>query len=84
MEYVNVHEAKSTLSRLLDAVESGAKSEIVIARNGKPVAKLVAVDVLPPRRPVRLGLAKGKFRLPDDFDADNDYIAKMMTGELKG
>jgi prevent-host-death family protein len=82
MTSINVHEAKTHLSRYLEAVETGVEKEIVIARNGRPVAKLVAVDAAP-RRPVQLGLAKGTFRLPDDFDADNDYIAKLMTGELK-
>jgi prevent-host-death family protein len=83
MTSINVHQAKTHLSRYREAVETGAEKEVVIARNGRPVAKLVPIDAAP-RRPVRLGLAKGKFRLPDDFDADNDYIAKLMIGELKG
>jgi prevent-host-death family protein len=83
MTSINVHQAKTHLSRYLEAIETGAEKEVVIARNGRPVAKLVPIDAAP-RRPVRLGLAKGKFRLPDDFDADNDYIAKLMIGELKG
>lgn len=80
MTSVNIHQAKTHLSRYLEAVETGAEEEIVIARNGRPIAKLVAVDAKP-RRPIRLGLAKGTFRLPDDFDADNDYITKLMVGE---
>lgn len=81
MERVNIHEAKSRLSQLVQAVEDGTQAEIIIARNGRPAAKLVAIDS-PRKRPIRLGLAKGKFRLPEDFDADNDYIAKLFHGEI--
>lgn len=80
MVQVNIHEAKTRLSQLVQAVEDGTESEFVIARNGRPVAKLVAVDA-PPKRRLRFGFAKGQFKLPDDFDADNDYIAKLFHGE---
>ena len=61
---VNVHEAKTHLSRLLERVERG--QEIVIARAGKPVARLVPVDPEPKRRPI--GRDKGKIWMSDDFD----------------
>ncbi len=80
MEQVNIHEAKSRLSQLIQSVEDGTQSEVVIARNGRPVAKLVAVDA-PAKRRLRFGFAKGRFKLPDDFDADNDYITKLFHGE---
>jgi prevent-host-death family protein len=64
LDTVNVHEAKTHLSRLLERVERG--QEITIARAGKPVAKLVPVDPVPGRRP--LGLDKGKIWISDDFD----------------
>ena len=60
MATVNMHEAKSSLSRLVEAVESGAESEIIIARNGKPAARLVPVEQK--KGGVRLGLAAGKYR----------------------
>jgi prevent-host-death family protein len=63
MDTVNVHEAKTQLSRLLERVAKG--EEILIARNGKPVAKLVAVSGTP-RSPGRL---KGRLRIGKDFDA---------------
>ena len=44
MNRVNMLEAKTHLSRLVDAVESGAEKEIIIARNGKPAAKLVPIE----------------------------------------
>jgi prevent-host-death family protein len=62
---VNVHEAKTHLSRLLERVESG--EVIVIARSGKPVAKLVPMDpATAGKRP--LGLYKGQIWMSDDFD----------------
>ncbi len=81
MTQVNMHEAKSRLSQLVEAVENGTMSEIVIARNGKPAAKLVAVGAAM-RRPIRFGLGKGMFKMPDDFDADNEHIAKLFHGAL--
>jgi prevent-host-death family protein len=65
MQHVNIHAAKTQLSRLLDAVASG--EEVVIARAGKPVARLVPFqDGNRPRR--QLGTLAGKFTVPDDFD----------------
>ena len=69
-------EAKTHLSRLVDAVESGAETEFIIARNGKPAARLVALETKPVGK--RIGVAKGKFVVPDDIDADNDLIAEMF------
>jgi prevent-host-death family protein len=63
MDMVNVHEAKTHLSRLLSRVSRG--EEIVIAKDGKPVAKLTAVSPHE-RKPGRL---KGRIRIGKDFDA---------------
>jgi len=63
MDMVNVHEAKTHLSRLLDRVARG--EEIVIAKGGHPVAKLIAIAPRE-RRPGRL---KGRIRIGKDFDA---------------
>jgi prevent-host-death family protein len=62
---VNIHEAKTHLSRLLEDVAAGA--EVVIAKAGKPVARLVPVDTVP--RPKRLGLLRGRIKVPADFNA---------------
>lgn len=62
---VNIHEAKTHLSRLVAEVAEGG--EIVIARAGKPVARLVPLAAAP--LPKTLGLLEGKVRVPDDFDA---------------
>jgi prevent-host-death family protein len=62
---VNIHEAKTHLSRLVERVEAG--EEVVIARAGRPVAKLVAYR---PRRESRApGLLRGQIRLADDWDS---------------
>ncbi len=64
MTLVNIHEAKTHLSRLLARVVEG--EEIVIAKSGKPVARLVAVERRSRRRV--FGQDRGLFEVPDDFD----------------
>ncbi len=64
MDTVNIHEAKTHLSRLVEEVAAGA--EIVISKNGVPRAKLVPLDA---SRKLKFGVMKGKLRYPDDFDA---------------
>ena len=76
MTTVNIFEAKTNLSRLIEAVETGKESEIIIARNGRPAARLVALE--PKLGRVRLGLAKGKFEIPDDIDEANPEIARLF------
>lgn len=63
MDTVNIHEAKTHLSRLVEEVAEGA--EIVIAKNGVPRAKLVPLGRT---RLLKFGVLKGKIRYPDDFD----------------
>ena len=64
MKQINIHQAKTELSKLVERAEAG--EEIVIARAGKPAAKLVPLTRARGRR--RLGLLDGKFRIPDDFN----------------
>ncbi len=70
---VNIHEAKTHLSRIVDEVAAGA--EIVIAKAGKPLARLSPISA--PVKKKRLGLLKGKIKVPDDFNAPlpDDIIA---------
>ncbi len=75
MSTINMLEAKSNLSELVRAVESGEQEEILIARNGVPAARLVP---LKKKSRVRRGVAEGKYVIPDDIDADNDLIAEMF------
>jgi len=68
---VNIHEAKTHLSKLLERVLLG--EEVIIARAGKPIAKLVAIEPAPKNR--ILGSAKGEFVVPEDF---NDPLPKEI------
>ncbi|HTU63071.1 MAG TPA: type II toxin-antitoxin system prevent-host-death family antitoxin [Polyangiales bacterium] len=79
MRRVNVHEAKTELSKLLEAVESGER--IVIARAGKPVAVLSAYK--PAMRKRTLGQFRGQGRIREDFDALPDDMASAFEGESK-
>lgn len=76
MHAVNMLEAKSSLSRLVEAIEQGEEREIIIARNGRPAAKLVAMDVAMPG--LRVGVAKGVFEVPDNIDTSNDEVARLF------
>jgi prevent-host-death family protein len=78
MTPINMFEAKSQLSKLVELVESGAEAEIIIARNGKPAARLVPMHHRAPGR--RIGVAEGQFSVPDDLDAESDVIAVMLGG----
>jgi prevent-host-death family protein len=76
MAVVNMHEAKTHLSRLVERAEAG--EEVVIARAGKPVARLVAfVDERAPRTP---GGWKGRIKIAPDFDELPDEIVAAFEG----
>lgn len=66
MQTVNIHEAKTQFSRFVDQAEAG--EEIVIARAGKPVARLVAL-ASQDSKPRKLGLGKKIFTFPEQFDS---------------
>lgn len=76
METVNIHEAKTHLSRLVERAASG--ESIVIAKAGRPMVRLVAVDAPPMRR---IGFMAGEFVVPDDFD---DMAADLIADEFEG
>jgi len=67
VESVNVHAAKTHFSRLVDEAAGG--QEIIIAKAGKPVAKLVPLTPLTPRPKRRIGILQGLAVIPPDFDA---------------
>jgi len=77
MQTVNMLEAKSTLSRLVEAIEQGQQREIIIARNGRPAAKLVPIDASAEDK--RIGVAQGKFDVPDNIDLHNEEIARLFV-----
>lgn len=78
MKSINMLQAKSSLSRLVEAIETGQEKEIVIARNGRPAAKLVPVEAGSPGS--RIGVAKGKFDVPESIDLHNDEVARLFRG----
>ena len=75
---VNVHEAKTHLSKLLERVALG--EEVVIAKAGTPVAKLVPVST--GKRDFKFGSAKGEFVVPDDFNEPDPEIEELFYKPL--
>jgi prevent-host-death family protein len=75
---VNIYEAKTQLSKLVDLAAAG--QEIIIARNGKPVARLTTIEQ-PKKKPIVYGLLQGKGWIADDFDAPlPEEIQKYFEG----
>jgi antitoxin (DNA-binding transcriptional repressor) of toxin-antitoxin stability system len=84
MKQVNLYEAKTTLSALVE--EAAAGEEIIIAKNGKARAKLVALDARPgePRRPRRFGIWEHLgWKLPENFDDPDPEIEALFHGDGK-
>jgi prevent-host-death family protein len=74
MNTVNIHEAKTHLSKL---VEKAAQGEpFIIAKAGKPMVKVVPIDTPTGKKPQRLGFMRGQFEIPDNFD-------RMMEKEIE-
>ena len=76
---VNVHHAKTHLSKLIAAAENG--EEVVIARNGKPAVKLVLAERKTPSRKGAFGAGKGQIRMSVNWDSPetNEQIARLFT-----
>jgi prevent-host-death family protein len=75
---VNIHEAKTHLSRLVDAAAKG--ESFIIAKAGKPLVKVGPVDA--PATPKRFDFMRGQFTVPDDFDTmDQEEIEKLFYGD---
>jgi len=79
-QIVNMHEAKSTLSRLV--ADALAGDEVILARAGKPMVKLVPITEK--KKPRKLGIWKGKVKLADDFDAPlpDDLLDLFYNGPI--
>ena len=74
MLQVNVHEAKTNLSKLIQKVIDG--EEVIIAKGNQPVVKMILVDNLKPKR--QLGTAKGMIKISDDFDEPLEDFKEYM------
>jgi prevent-host-death family protein len=77
-EIVNMHQAKSSLSRLVERALAG--EEVVIARNGEPLVKLVPVPKQ--RKPRVPGRGKGKIWIAPDFEFTDEEITELFEGPL--
>ncbi len=75
MTQVNMHEAKTNLSRLVEALVSGNEAEVTISRNGRPAVRMTAIESERPKRV--FGFAKGKFEF--DYDAFQTLDAEVQA-----
>lgn len=80
MRLVNIHEAKSKLSKLVEEVLAG--EEVIIAKAGKPVAKLVPYKPSP--KPRQFGGYENEIKIPPDFDETDEEIVKLFKGKSEG
>ena len=76
---MNVLEAKTNLSKILEMLENHDENEVVICRRNKPVAKIVLIPQVNP--PIRIGVAKGKLVYPDDINYLDEEIAAEFLGD---
>ena len=77
MTTINIYEAKTQLSKLVERAAAG--QDVIIARGGKPVARLTRLA--PPARKIRFGLLKGKVKVAPDFDAP---LPEEVAQEFEG
>ena len=88
MQTINIHEAKTHLSRI---VERAARGEsFVIAKGGKPTVKVVPLDAPESSAPKRLGFLSGQVQVPDDFDtmgfspAQTEAMSSLRSSRMRG
>ena len=74
---MNVLEAKTNFSKIIAMLENKDEKEVIVAKSGKPVVKITLYNELEDVSK-RIGIAKGKFVVPDDIDECNDEIARMF------
>ena len=80
MKTVNIHEAKTHLSRLIEQAANG--EPFVIAKAGKPMVKVVPLEDAPRKVVKRIGFLEGQFNVPDDFiTMGQEEIERMFYGE---
>jgi prevent-host-death family protein len=77
METVNIYDAKTRLSQLVDKAASG--QDVVVSRNGKPLVRITRLEQ--PRRRIKFGLLKGKLNIPANFDAP---LSQEALGAFEG
>lgn len=80
MTQVNIPEAKTDLSKFVKMLETKQEEIIYLSKNGKAVVQMTLI----PEKPVqkRIGIAEGKFKVPDEFDAWDEEIEEMFGGSI--
>ncbi|MBQ9348682.1 MAG: hypothetical protein IJT94_15325 [Oscillibacter sp.] len=73
---VPMQQVQTDLPDYLHMVETGQEAEIIIIRQGKPVARVTAVQDAKPSK--RIGVARGRLKVPEDLDKYNDEIAELL------
>ena len=75
METVNIYDAKTHLSKLVDKAAAG--EDVVVSRHGKPLVRITRLESS--KRPIRFGLLEGRLSIPADFDAPlpDDVLARF-------
>lgn len=81
METVNIHDAKTRLSKLIDQAAKG--EPFIIAKAGRPVARVTAIEAPEPTAARRLGFLAGEIEVPDDFDrlGEEDIVRLFGSGD---
>lgn len=80
MTQVNMLEAKTDLSKLVKMLETKQEEVIYLARNGRAVAQMTLIPKTADKK--RIGVAEGKFKVPDEFDAWDKEVEEMFGGEI--
>ncbi len=81
MNSINILEAKTNFVNLIESIEHGQEQEIIIARDGFPIAKIVPMKITSVEQ--RIGIARGKFDIPDDIDVHNKDVANLFYGNTQ-
>ena len=79
MQTVNIHEAKTHLSKLIEMATQG--DSFIIAKAGKPLVKVVSINAPDEENKKRLGFLQGDYNIPDDFDSMGDDVIPGLFGE---
>lgn len=79
MQTVNIHEAKTHLSRLIEGVVAG--ESFIIAKAGKPLAKVIPLDAPNESEMKRVGFLEGQLSVPDDFDQMGSEDIEKLFGD---
>jgi antitoxin (DNA-binding transcriptional repressor) of toxin-antitoxin stability system len=77
-QIINILDAKSALSKLVHELETGGAREFIIARNGRPAARLVPIQAQESDRGRRIGVANGRFTVPDDIDKSGPIVTDLF------